>query len=231
MVSRVEVLLRGMNEAIDKVAAMYERDLHEKAVSDDLLYEVRRALSDGQDSLDWTATALDQQPYGRQKDRSPYFPLRGSADALAGAISKDFPELPSAVAAAIERHQPYQAGKTVLGYLHDLGRINKHQDFTAQTRVEALSIRPKDGGTGTFGLSGGPQIRLSGGASITMSGGASISFRGPGVPISQNIAQTVYVDWLFDHPPVPRVPVLATLRSLHSLISEAVRDIRHEANL
>lgn len=231
MSKQVDVLLRGMGQAVEKIAAIYERELHSKTVSDELLYEVRRALTDGQDALDWTATALDQQPYGRQKDRSPYFPLRSDSTAFASAVSKDFPNLPPKVLAALERHQPYQPGKTLLGHLHDLARINKHQEFTAQTRVETLTLRPSDGGTGVIGLTGGPQIRMSGGASISMSGGASISFTGPGVPISQNITREVLVDWLFNRAPVPQLSVLGTLKDLHKLVSQAVSDIRHEAGL
>jgi hypothetical protein len=114
-------------------------------MSDDLLHDIARFIEDCQRALDWTATDIDRA-HGNARDRSPYYPLLDSPAKFAAAMKREFPKVPKRVFDAIERHQPYQPDKGNLGYLHDLARVNKHQDFTPQTRTEIRRIRASSAG-------------------------------------------------------------------------------------
>lgn len=249
MPSKVDAVVKTFPHQLQTIIGKYERDLANKDMSDDLMHDIARLIEDYQRVLDWTATDLDHK-YGKALDRSPYFPLRTDDEAhLRATVKRAFPGLPTAVADAIERHQPYNPGKAELGYLHDLTRVNKHQDFTAQTRQETREIRVTDtrGGTVAYNehvrfVQGG--IALGPGGSISFGPGGAISF-GPGgvaaqgVPIDpltqrpipsalHQVTETILVGWNFTRPPVP---VITTLESLARLIVEALTEIRHEAGL
>jgi hypothetical protein len=193
-------------------------------MSDELLHDIARFLEDCQRALDWTATDIDRT-YGKASDRSPYYPLCDSPRAFKHAMCEHFPKVPQAVYDAMERHQPYQPGKTCLGYLHDLARVNKHQDFTPQTRTERRAIRVS---------SGAAVVEWDSGA-VTFGNGVYIA----GVPVDprtqrpvpspeQEVVEVLYVGWDFVN---PNVPVLPTLESLARLIPEAVAEVRHAVGI
>jgi hypothetical protein len=140
-------------------------------------------------------------------------------------MARDFPTVPQVVYDAMERHQPYQPSKENLAYLHALARVNKHQDFTPQTRTETTHIRASSGG-------GAVEWNPS---AVTFGPGVSIF----GVPVdprtqrpvpspTQEVTKIIYVGWNFVN---PNVPVLPTLESLSRLIVEAMADVRHAAGL
>lgn len=193
-------------------------------MSDDLLHDIARFIEDCQRALDWTATDIDRT-YGRASDRSPYYPLHDAPANFAAAMARDFPTVPQPVYDAMDRHQPYQRDKESLGYLHNLARVNKHQDFTPQTRTETRRIRASGGGA---------VVEWDPGA-VTFGSGVSIG----GVPVdartqrpvpspTQEVTEIIYVGWNFVN---PNVPVLPTLESLSRLIVEAVTDVRHAGGL
>ncbi|MDO8615528.1 MAG: hypothetical protein Q7T33_07285 [Dehalococcoidia bacterium] len=217
-------MLRKFPAQLEAIQAQYMRDLAKREMSDDLLHDIARFLEDCQRVLDWTATNIDRA-HGKSSVRSPYYPLFDSPVKFADAMKRDFPAVPKSVFDAMERHQPYQAGKASLGYLHDLARVNKHQDFTPQTRTETRRIR----------VSGGGGVVEWTADAVTFGSGVSIL----GVPIdprtqrpepssTQEVAEIVYVGWNFLD---PNVPVLPTLESLSQLIAEAVTDVRQSAGL
>jgi hypothetical protein len=106
-----------------EVRAHYEADLAAKEVSVELLYAIRNIVQDAQSALDWTATAVKKK-FGKGKWR-PYFPLMKDAEAFAVEIEKQIKGLSASqpnIVSAFERHQPYQRGKTELGYLHALAK-------------------------------------------------------------------------------------------------------------
>jgi hypothetical protein len=226
MTPRVDVLLDKIDEGVAEVRAHYEADLAAKEVSDELLYAVSHVIQDYQAALDWTATAVNKK-YG-PKQRRPYFPLTGKPTDFAVKLEDQIKGLAAkepGVAAAFERHQPYQPGRAELGYLHALARVNKHEDFTAQTRQEQRRIEAL---TGVGRVSWNP-------AQVTFGPGVSIG----GVPVdpstqrpiphpSQTVTETIYVDWRFNDPPVS---VLPTLGRLARLVREAVEDVCGEAGL
>ncbi|MCH8995136.1 MAG: hypothetical protein IH959_09260 [Chloroflexi bacterium] len=140
-------------------------------------------------------------------------------------MKRDFPKVPQAVFDAMERHQPYQPDKASLGYLHDLARVNKHQDFTPQTRTETRRIR-------VSGPGGAVEWTPD---NVTFGRGVSIG----GVPVdprtqrpvpspTQEVTETIYIGWNFAN---LNVPVLPTLESLSRLITDAMDDVRQAALL
>ncbi len=221
MAGGVDVLLRKIDEGVAELRDHYEADLAAKDVSDDLLYAIMHVVSDCLAALDRTASAVKGK-YGPAGGRSPYFPLRLSPEDFDKSLNEQIKNLrknaPN-VADAIERHQPYQPGKGVLGHLHKLGRVNKHQDFTPQTKVEHRAAE--------FRFPGGGSIIMGEGASIHMGPGTDIISGGRSIRQIQP-RQLVYVDWRFVDPPLS---VLPTLEALATLVRDAVEDVRREAQL
>jgi hypothetical protein len=214
-----------MPSQLAAIEAAYQRDLRAKAISDDLLYDICHLIEDCQRALDWTATDIDRA-YGSASDRSPYFPLREDPKRFVEVMTKDFPSVPQSVYDAIQRHQPYQPGKDVLGHLHDLARVNKHQDFTAQTRTETRRIEVS--GPGGSKVSWSPDnVRFGSGVSVM---GAPIDpLTQLPVPSQQHtVNQIIYVGWKFTE---LDLAVLPTLGQLTTAVVQAVRDVRHEAHL
>jgi hypothetical protein len=223
-----EFLLRKVDEAVDRVRQHYEADLAAKRVSDELLYAVLHVISDCLSALDWTASAVWEK-YGSGKGRSPYFPLRSTAAEFERGLDEQIKGLRANhphIAQAMERHQPYQPGKAALGYLHKLGRVNKHQDFTAQTRSEERRIEARGAGGGS--ISWNP-TGVTFGSGVSMFGvPVNPSTQRPAPDPSVTVRETVWVDWRFRDPPVS---VLPTLEALARLVREAVEDVRGEAKL
>ena len=225
MPSQVAVVLRTFPEQLAVIRAQYERDVMSRQMSDGLPHDIARLIEDCQRALDWTATDLDRA-YGKASNRSPYFPLQDAPARFTAAMKRDFPTVPQPVFDALERHQPYQPGKSDLGYLHDLSRVNKHQDFAPQTRTESRRVRAASPGQGAVEWDPG---------AVTFGSGVLIN----GVPVDPRtqrpvpsptitVTETIYVGWNFVAPPVP---VLQTLESLTILIAEAVADVRRGAAL
>lgn len=225
MASRVDVVLATLPGQMDDIRARYERDLAVHKLSDHLLHDIARYVEDCQRVLDWTATDIDRA-HGKGRDRSPYFPLHTDSTKFAKAMRSHFPAVPSAVVDAFERHQPGQPGKTELGYLHQLARVNKHQDFTPQKRIETRRVEARSSGGGSVSWDPG---------AVTFGSGVSIN----GVPVdprtqrpvsspTQVVTETIYVGWKFTDPPVP---VLPTLEALGRLVHDAVTEIRQAAGL
>lgn len=219
----VDVLLRKIAEGVDQVEAHYEHDLDAQEVSDELLYAVRNVVQDCQSALDWTASAVAKKLYGKM-GFSPYFPLRRTPGEFAKAIEKQIPGLAAGhptVAAAFERHQPYQPGKAELRYIHTLSRVNKHQDFTAQTKIERHVTRSQySGAVVETDNRGNTFVRPVPGSTNTIFDPSTA-----GVPTVECV---VYIDWRFTN---PDVSVLATLDALAMLVRAAVEDVRSEAAL
>jgi hypothetical protein len=231
MVSRVQVLLDGMEKGVTTAAALYERDAARGDLSDELVYAILHVITDGQHALGRIARALDQQPYGQQKERSPHFPLTTKAVDFDNALARDFPRLPPNVRAAMARHQPSQPDKVELGYLNDLARVNRHQGFTA--RAGTVNRHLERGGLRIDAdpLSTG-RIQFDGQVSSSR---VPLEPRTPR-PLTNTSAvfrEVSHVGWNFTaRPPrLPAVPVLPTLHTLYQLITAAVADVRHEAGL
>lgn len=245
----ISVLLRKADGAVEQVRAHYETDLAAKTISDDLMYAVRQVVQDCQSALDWTATAVKDSLYPASK-WSPCFPLQKDPEKFEEALEKNLKGLRAdhpGVAAAIERHQPYQPGKAPLGYLHALRRVNTHKDFTAQTRTEKTRTRIKTKDSEVeyepegLSMGSGPtrieHVEVRGGFAGIEIGPEGIKLGGvpldptTGQPVirpDHGVTEVVYVDWRFAD---PEVSVLPTLEALASLTRSAVEDVRREAQL
>jgi hypothetical protein len=233
MTASVDVLLRKIGEGVAEVRGHYEANLAAKQMSDELLYAIRNIVQDSQSALDWTATAVKDKFYPGSKWR-PYFPLTKDAAAFPGEMEKQIKGLAAdhpAVAAAFERQQPYQRGNAELGYLHVLAKVNKHQDFTPQTRQEQRRIEITSGGIDiSFPAPGqhtGVEIQFGGDLSVhgrPLDPQTLLPLDGGPKPYTE----TIYVLWRFNN---PAVSVLPTLEALATLVRAAVEDVRSEAQL
>jgi hypothetical protein len=220
MSANVGVLLKKIDEGVEEVRSHYETNLAAKKVSAELLYAVRHVIQDVQSALDWTATAVENK-YSKGNGR-PYFPLTKEPKDFPVEMEKQIRGLSTSqpgVVAAFERHQPYNEGKAPLGLLHALARIEKHQDFSPQTRVEKRRRK-------TGGVSWNPDVIIpsspSGGMWVN-----GVKVHGDGADLSA-VETTIYVDWIFSD---LSVPVLPTLEGLAQLTRSAVEDVRREAQL
>ncbi len=219
MADYVQVMVTKAREHLEDVRRLYERDLESQVLSDDLLYAIRGVVSDCQSALDSTATRVKDR-YGKSDKWKPYFPLsttnRTDFDARLNKEIKGLSISHPNIAAAFERHQPYNAGKAELGYLHKLRRENVHAgDFTAQTRDEQRQWRQ-----GSISWTDG--ISWTGGIYV----GVGNTMRPMGDPATTTV--TRIAQWLFVDPPVA---VLPTLEALVNQVDDAVRDIHYEAAL
>lgn len=228
MTGRVDVLLRKIDEGVATVAELYKRDLDAQALSDDLRYVIRNVLQDCQSALDWTATAVVNR-YATPSRHSPYFPLGTDPADFRAKLATQLPDLDArapAVAAAIERHQPYQIGSEVLGDLHKLCRVNKHQDFSPQTRTETRRVRANIAGGGSVewdqdAVTFGPGVFIGG---VQVNPATQLPAPHPGL----SVTKVMYVDWRFIDPPRS---VLLTLQALARSVRETVVDVRTAASL
>ncbi len=222
MASTVEVLLRKAEEALEDVRGHYDADLASKEVSDDLLYAVRQIVIDCQSALDMTATAVKAK-YG-SGDWKPYYPIGKTPEAFEEQLKRQIKGLAEShpeIAEAFGRHQPYRPKRAELGYLKVLRKINTHEDFTAQERVEQIvGIRQEFPGAIV------EQDLVPHNLRIGPSPG-STDVRLDGSPPLRTF-RTIFVDWRFVDPPVS---VLPTLEALVQLTRAAVTDIRREAQL
>lgn len=233
MSSRVHILLRKIDEHLDEVRDHYEEDLASKELSDELVYAIRAVIQDCQSALDWTAAAVKKQCGGKGKWK-PYFPLVSELKAFPAAMEKQIPGLIEShpdVAKAFRRHQPYRRGKAELGYLHKLARVEKHEDFTPQTKKETRRIDVSGPGSSvSFTPWDGEQgMQVAPGAKMWMNGvevdPQTFQPLGGG---PKPYTETIYVDWRFVD---PAVPVLPTLEALGRLVASAVKDVRRVAGL
>lgn len=230
MASRVEYVVGTFPTQLDEISQQYERSLANKEVSEGLLHEVARLTEDCLRVCDWTASDLDHK-FGQGADRSPYFPLHKDPTKFASAVARHFGSIPANVHQAMERHQPFQPGKELLEHLHDLADPNKHQDFTAQTRMEHRRITASAPGGGS--VSWTPYTPGQGG--VRFGSGVSIN----GVPVdpttqrpvaspTQTVTETVFVSISFAKQGLLVVPTLDTLTRL---VTDLVSEVRHEAGL
>ena len=229
MASRVDVVLRKLPAELKSIRKQYEASLTNGKISDDLLHDIARLIEDCQRVLDWTATDIDRV-HGTARDRSPYYPLQAGRTKFDAAMKKDFASVPQAVHDAMEKHQPYQSGKESLGYLHDLARVNKHQDFAPQTRTETTRIRAAGrGGVVEWTPYSPGQGGVQFGAGVEILGVPVDPRTQLPVPSStQAVTKVIYVGWNFAE---LDIPVLTTLESLSELIPEAITEVRQAAGL
>jgi hypothetical protein len=216
---RIEFLLQKVADGVEEVRGHYQRDLAAQHISDEVLYAVRGVIQDCQSALDWTATAVKGKCGSVKSTWKPYFPLVKSPSEFPDELRKQLGDLATThppVAAAVERHQPYQPGQAELGYLHQLAKVNKHSDFTPQRRQETPQWTQNAGGAV---VSWGPGVSWTPG---------SVFVGGRPMGEAATTSLTIYVDWLFEDAPVS---VLSTLQALSVLVAGAVRDIRRTAGL
>ena len=231
MVSQVQTLLEGMGRGVTTVSALYERDVAREDLSDELVYAILHVITDGRNALDGVAAALDQQPYGKQQERSPRFPLSSKVEDFDDAMARDFPRLPVERPSRDGTASAFGTRKGELGYLHDLVKVHKHQGFTVQ--APTLDRRLERGG---LRIDAGPlesrRIQFAGQISSTGHLLDSRTSR-PLTNTSPAFREVSYGGWEFTaRPPrLPAVAVLPTLQTLYQLITGAVADIRHEAGV
>jgi hypothetical protein len=189
--SNIDDLLNDVDAGLAEMEAIYQRDLTAKDASPDLLRVVRRIIADERSAFDFVAHAVAQK-YGASKDRA-YFPITLDPTAFAKLLDDNITHLSKSqpkIAAAFERHQPYRQGSEALQYLPALSRVNKHQRFSAQTKLETRWVQ--SGGVGW----NPDNVRFGSGVIVSGNPVNPQTQR----PAAGTYTETVFVDWRFDDP-------------------------------
>jgi len=202
MLSNVLALIEAAGEQIEEVAGMYQASLQAQAPSGRLQVAIKNVLENQRSALDHTAHAITGR-WGL-KGRKTYFPSAEVEARFPSELERHMPGVAAGnaeVAAAIERHQPYQPGHSWMQDLYSLTNENKHSELTPQIRAET---RMRQAGPVTWDPGA---VTFGSGVSI---GGEQIDVR------TQRTAGTVellYIDWLFRDPPKSALAVLRTIQS------------------
>jgi len=228
-VDLAEVRLKESDETLAQVEAVYKRDVFSQVLSDELVYSVRAVARDCQSVLDTTTTRVKKK-YLKTSDWRCWFPVSADPADFAKKLERQLPGLFTAqptIAAAFERHQPYQPGNTELGYLYSLAHANRCSDFAPHRRIETVEIEAVPGG-GFVVSTVGATIALREHAAVASREGTNLGLAALEPEVVRYMTRTVLVGRNFVDPPEP---VLPTLRALVRQASDAVVDICREAGL
>jgi hypothetical protein len=223
----VKDLLDECEKALAAAETSYRRDIASRILSDELLFLIRALARHCQSALDATAARVGEA-YPGGSISLPRFPLAASAGDFDNKIEEQLTGLLRSqpmIAAAFERHQPYQPGNAELGYLHTLGHADKRTDFSKQKRTEVVEIERVPGGGFIVSVVGSTD-RSRDREATAMSERTGLGFASP--DIVRHMTRSVFAGWTFVDPPGP---VLQTLRALLGETRDAVTDICQEAGL
>jgi hypothetical protein len=229
MAAWTDVLLANSARHISTIRSIYQRAASGAELTVPLFNAVRYAILDLQSALEWTANAL---PHAHD---NTYFPIVRQEGRFADRFDVAFPGLRDTsprIFEAVKRHQPYHREKYALRYLPRLASRNKHYEFIKHDRSEshftAIAIR---GGvataTGSFDPLQPKEERIAFGALPDVDGQIVLHESAAG-RFSSAVRGKV-VDWYFQDPELPQLPVLATIIELHLIVSDAVADIARAA--
>jgi len=245
--SDIDALIEDAAEQLDRVRELYEASLRAKEVPAKLRTRIKNVLENQRSALEYMAHAI-YEAHGDGKGKNSYYPVAASLTEFPGYFNKVMSGVATNcpdVRDAIEARQPYRPGYEWLTHLSLLTNENKHRRLTPQTRTETKTVEtrgPRGGQVGytegvTF-LPGGQGISFGPGGSISFGPGGSIEF-GPGgtsvsgVPVDPTtqrpvptpgatVAETVYVDWLFED---PQLSALGTLERIQDSLPSLVDDV------
>jgi hypothetical protein len=227
MLRGARIDLESAQDGLVDLDRVYARDLHARTLSDDAIRAVNTVVRSVEGAMGKTADAVavrfatNPKP-GRRLQA--YFPLADNPAEFANLREQRLPGVAvnrPDIAAAFERHQPYQPGRSELGYLKQLYRENHHHDFTLQETRSGMFTGLSFGGafagvesgdipTGWRGV-----LIVDGMTPLEGLEGASAGFQ-------------IWADWHFKDPPVS---VAATLMALVHLGYEACEDVSVTAGL
>jgi hypothetical protein len=219
----IDFMLGKIDEGLTAVTEHYSDVKDADTLPDDLLYVIRNLVQDCQSALDWTTSDVYQRYVPNPRERSPYFPLAQDHDRFVTTLNGRLPTIIAKypdIAAAFERHQPYQAGNEVLSYLERLSGENKHQQFSTQRLEVTEYVHPWVAAGGSFEtipLQYGPMVDRDG---VPIPGK-------PWLPLP-TITTITDIDWRFTN---PDVSVMPTLQSLAAAVRNAVLDVRAAAGI
>jgi hypothetical protein len=156
--------------------------------------------------------------YATKSPRKAYYPVADKPEAFEGRFDKNLPGVRGAcpeIAAAVERHQPFQPGKEWIDYLMTLVNDNKHRALSPQSQQQTEVWQNSKGGT-VQGIS-------FYGADSSRPTSDPTGFVGPG-PWDK----TVVTEWHFAKPPVS---VLYALGLIQNGVEATILDVGTAANL
>lgn len=213
--SDIDALIEDAGDQLEHVRELYEDSLREQEVPARLRTRIKNVVENQRSALEYLAHAI-YEAYGDGKGRRSYFPIAKASSDFPGLFERMLPGVAAncpPVRNAIEARQPYQPGFEWLQHLSLLTNENKHRRLTPQTRTEQRTTRFE---------SGGAAIELGEGASIQLGGGADIILGGQSIRQIQP-TRTVYVDWLFDDPPLSALGTLQRIQeSLPGLVDDVI---------
>ena len=211
----IDALLEDATEQLERVRELYAGSLREQEVPAALKTRIKNVVEHQRSALEYLAHAIYER-HGDGKGAKSYYPVAPAPTKFPDVFERVLPGVAANcpdVRDAIKAHQPYEPGFEWLRHLTLLTNENKHRRLTPQTRTEQRTTRYE---------SGGAAIQLGEGASIHLGGGADIILGGQSIRQVQP-TQTIYVDWLFEHPQLSALGTLERIQeSLPSLVDDVV---------
>lgn len=230
MLRGARIDLQSAAKGLDALKQVYERDLRAGTVSDDAIEAVTTVVRSLEGAMGKTADGVAVQ-YATQPKKPgarlrAYFPLTDNPAEFKDRLGRNLPGVGAnypRIAAAFERHQPYQPDRSELGYLKELYRVNHHHDFTVQETRNSQFVGVFMGGF-RMGLD---TVGETSGWEVLASEEVMALEPKPGLPPTTAGVQH-WIDWYFLD---PSVSVATTLLALHRLCSEACEDVSATAGL
>jgi|SRR5881394_476928 len=210
----IDVLIEDASEQLTVVREMYDETLRAQKVPRKLMARIKNVVENQRSVLEYLAHAIYEQE-GDGSGKKAFYPITTRPSEFRLRFERCLPGVAAhcpAVRDAIEARQAYQIGNEWLKHLALLTNENKHRRLTPQMRSETKKTRFESGGA-AIELGEGASIRLSGGADVVL-GGKSIRKIEP--------QEIVYVDWLFEDPPLS---VLRTLQQIQNSLPSLIDDV------
>lgn len=218
----VRDLLDYVDDSLGHIKEAYDRALRDKRIAPSLRIDVKNAMANMRDALDYMARDIADEivaPHRASNNlkavKLVYFPYGRDQRAFEASVQRRLPDLHSLnsqVYEIIESIQPHSCGNTWLYEFCNIVNKNKHDALSAQERTERQSYAVSRTG-------GGPAISAPAGAikappgAISL-GGAPVEFDSTtGIPLQTpglEVQVTTWVSFKFGDTEVDVYPLLQT---------------------
>jgi len=219
MVERADIdaLVEDAALQLGLVRETYQVTLQAQEVPRRLMARIKNVVENQRSALEYLAHQIYEE-YGDGAGAKSYYPIANANTQFLGLFERNLPGVAANcpnVRDAIEARQWYQRGYEWLQHLVSLTNENKHRRLTPQTRSE-LEVSRWNRPSATIETDSRGNVRVS-----PPAGRSDLRFAGDlrDVPPDERM---VYVDWLFDDPPLP---ALATLEAIQGGLSALVDDV------
>lgn len=215
--------LHTSETALEKLLAIYRRDLAAGTVSDEAIAAINTVVRSLQGALEKIAHEINMR-FTEPQANKPYFPITADKERFVSLLNHNLPGLHERhpeISGAIERQQPYHRDQRHLARLKPLYRENHHHDFTMQHVQRAVSWEHRRDGQAVAAIYS---------RALDVSPAATLF---QGIPVGRKQASdgraiTEWSDWYFTD---LDASVFGTLRLLHNLCVKACFEVWESTGL